>query len=552
MTVALSAGVQSPAQTSADQPAEIKAIGPITIQAPPSGARQGPVFSEGEIGDLLKPFLGTTCAPATIADALARRYRFLGYVPGVDVTCDTGRLDVSIRESSHQIVLITFDAAELSLVGVSPDTDIEERRRLYSVPGGSIRAVLRGLLQTHEGDLYNHERYRSDSAALGRLGYAVAFVPGATAGPEGYPRGAYLVQSLIRRRSNEYEGPPRRTSYLGGTAAYGPRTGTAGGLLFQETDLFTRLDSLTVAPSYGAELGGTIAYTTPLLTARESPRRLYDIGGSVFSSFQNDRLLDGNETDERRSGGAINLGMRPLGLGAPHDVRWQIGLRHERVTVGGGAAPSNSENLTLVQLGATYEWRHVYRSPSLSLRLAPAVDFSVDAVGGRRSFVRPAIDATLHGRFPSRLEADLHFLAGTVDREVPAAELWSLGGPGTVRGFREDAFLGRHVLAQQSELWVPLFRTLASRPVAPGEPLPGPGDLPLERPTARLLKVAFFVDAGHLTGTVDGRAETILGAGVGLRFVIPRQPLVLRLDYGWGLGGRGGDSFPYFSAGYRF
>ncbi len=552
ITVALSAGAPIRAQGPPEGPADIKAIGPVTVLAPPPGGRHRPVFSEGRIRDFLESYLGTACDPVAIAETLSRRYRFLGYVPEVRATCDTGRLDLSIRESSHQIVLITFDAGDLSQIGVSPDSDVETTRRLYPVPGGSIRAALSGLLQTREGDLYNHERYRSDSAALGRLGYAVAFIPGPPAVPEGYPRGAYLVQSLTRRRLDEQAERPHSTSYLGGTAAYGPRSGSSGGVLFQESDLFTRLDSLTVAPSYNAGLGGAIGYTTPLLTARESPRRLYDLGGTVFSYFQHNRLLEGDETDERRSGGSISLGLRPLGLEAPSDLRWQIGLRHERVTVGGIASASNNENLTFFQLGATYEWRHVYRAPSLSLRLAPAVDFSVDAIGGGRSFVRPSLDATLHGRYLSGLEADLHWLGGTVDRQVPATELWSIGGPATVRGFRSDAFLGRHVLAQQAELWVPLFRTLASRSVAPGEPLPGPGDLPIERPTARLLKAAFFVDAGRLTGTADGRNETILGAGVGLRFVVPRQPFVLRLDYGWGLGGRGGDSFPYLSAGYRF
>ena len=46
--------------------------------------------------------------------------------------------------------------------------------------------------------------------------------------------------------------------------------------------------------------------------------------------------------------------------------------------------------------------------------------------------------------------------------------------------------------------------------------------------------------------------ESLLGAGVGIRFIIPRQPIVVRFDYGWGLGGRGNDSFPYLSMGYRF
>jgi hypothetical protein len=40
--------------------------------------------------------------------------------------------------------------------------------------------------------------------------------------------------------------------------------------------------------------------------------------------------------------------------------------------------------------------------------------------------------------------------------------------------------------------------------------------------------------------------------GVGIRFVVPGQPLVMRVDYGWGLGPNGGGSYPYFALGYHF
>src|SRR5262249_14478252 len=190
-------------------------------------------------------------------------------------------------------------------------------------------------------------------------------------------------------------------------------------------------------------------------------------------------------------------------------------------------------------------FRHVYRSPSVTLRLAPAFDISVTAAGGSRSFVRSGLDATVHDRYASGFETDFHLLGGTIDREVPAVEQRSLGGPTTGRGFKEDPFLGQRVLALQSEVWIPFFRTLTARANEPGGLLPEPGELPVERPTARLLKAALFVDAGRVTGTDDGTSASLLGAGVGIRFVVPRHPLVLRLDYGWGLGAHGGDSYPY-------
>ena len=52
---------------------------------------------------------------------------------------------------------------------------------------------------------------------------------------------------------------------------------------------------------------------------------------------------------------------------------------------------------------------------SLTTRLAPSIDISLDRAGGQRSFVRPSLDATLHDRSLSGFETDLHVLGGTLD-----------------------------------------------------------------------------------------------------------------------------------------
>jgi len=227
-------------------------------------------------------------------------------------------------------------------------------------------------------------------------------------------------------------------------------------------------------------------------------------------------------------------------------LRLQIGFRHERLDLSRPPPGEEEENLTLLQLGATQEWHHTYRRPSLTLRLAPNFDFALNRGGGARSFVRPSLDATLHSRVPSGLEFDFHFLAGTVDRAVPAVEQWTLGGPTTVRGFREDAVLGRDLTALQSEIWIPFVRSAAARlPPAADEEDPV---LPRFEPrAARFIRMALFVDGGTMARSAAAGSTALYGAGVGLRFVVPHQPLIVRIDYGWGLGVHGGDSFPYLS-----
>ncbi len=527
-----------------------KPIASIRIVAAHPGASGHPVFTERQIRAYLKTLLERPCDAAAAAESLARRYRFLGYVPAIHATCESEGLRLSIRESSHRIELITFDPAELSRIGVKPDRDFEDAHRLYPVPAGGPRALLRALLETREGDLYNYQRYRNDRLALARLGYAIAFVGGATDGEETYPAGAYLIQSLTPPPADRsYR---RETNYLGATGGYAPRTGGSVGALYQKDEVFGRFDQLTISPNYNTALGGGLTYRSPLLAHREDPRRLYDFEVDLFSNFQHNRDLLGTLTDQRRSGIGGTFGIRPLGLRAPNDLHIQIGVRHERLDLSRPPPGQAEENLTLLQLGATHEWRHTYRHPGLTLRLAPNFDFSLDRGGGERSFVRPSLDATLHSRMPSGFEIDLHFLGGTIDRTVPTFEQWSLGGPTTVRGYREDTLLGRDLAALQMELWIPFARP-APGPLSPATGAEGRAAPPRFEPrAARFIRMALFIDGGTIATTAFGSSASIYGAGVGLRFVVPHQPLVVRIDYGWGLGDRGGDSFPYLSMAYRF
>jgi outer membrane protein assembly factor BamA len=508
------------------------------------------VFTAERLQHDLRDRVGAECDPAVVAESIGRRYRFLGYVPSIEAECAEGELRVTVRESSHRIDLIAFDAAELSRLGVAPAPGFVERLRLYPVPEGAQRALLRGLLQTREGDLYNHERYRSDSEALRSLGYTIAFIPGPVPASGEYPPGAYLIQSLQPPVAGERR--RGRTHYLGATARYGPRERSSVGAVYQKRELFGRFDRFLLSPSFNAALGGDLSYAAPILADRQDPRRLYDLEVGLFSDLRHNRLLEDIETDERRSGASVALGIRPLLLRAPHDLRHRLGIRHERVALEDAVPGQEERDLTTLELSAVHEWRHTYRWPSLTARLAPTLEVAVDAAGGDSSFVRTGVDGTIHARTPAGIELDLHLVGGSLDREVPAYELWSLGGATTVRGFREDAFLGRHLTALQIEAWFPFVRPLESRPITPGTSPADAAQAPVEPRVGRLFKWAVFVDGGTISGIPGGGRETLHGAGLGLRFVVPRRPLVVRLDYGRGLGEPGGDWFPYLSLGYRF
>lgn len=525
-------------------------VGAIRFVVPgTTGGETGPdgaVFSGARVRSWVENDIGRPCEPARLAEAVASHYRALGYVPTVKVSCDGGEADLQVRESSHRVAIITFDVPDLAPLNVKPQRLLDEKQ-FYPVPESAPRAVLRGLLQTRPGDLYNVERHRLDRIALGRLGYALLFIPGAAPEEDVVGDGAYLIQSLTQMTeeggSKQHRGP---LNYLGGTAGYGPQTGGTAGVVYQRHDILTGLDTISVTPTFSTAWGGEIGYTAPVVSAHKEPKRIYDIGGSLFTTFVNNRQLDGAERDERRTGGSLGLGARPLGLEAPNDLHLEAEVRREYVDVDG----LDASDLTLLRLSAVHEYRHFWRSPSLLLRTIPALELSF-AAGNGVPYVRPALQFTAHGRFRTGFEYELRLGGGGIDRPVPQFQLFTLGGSTTVRGFKEDTFLGRGIAYLQSELWIPFARPLEGRPVGPEEAA-DPTRVPIESRLARAIKGAVFVDGGEVWQSPGLDRESLSGAGVGLRLAVPGEPLVVRIDYAWGFGPNGGKAYPYIALGYGF
>jgi hemolysin activation/secretion protein len=165
--------------------------------------------------------------------------------------------------------------------------------------------------------------------------------------------------------------------------------------------------------------------------------------------------------------------------------------------------------------------------------------------------VRPALQFTAHGRFRTGFEYELRLGGGGIDRPVPQFQLFTLGGSTTVRGYKEDTFLGRGIAYLQSELWIPFVRPLEGRPVGPEE-IADPTRVPFESRLARAIKGAVFVDGGEVWQSPGLEQASIYGAGMGLRLVVPGEPLVVRIDYAWGFGPHGGNAYPYIALGIGF
>jgi hypothetical protein len=512
------ARADTPASETAPGLLDRVAIIRFVVPGPTGGetAPDGTVFQGDTLRHFLDAEIGRPCEPARLAEMIAGHYRALGYVPSIHASCDDGVASLDVRESSHRVAIITFDVSDLDPLGV-------KAQRL------------------------NVERYRLDRLALVRLGYVLLFIPAGAPPDDAVGEGAYLIQSVTPLE--EEGGPHQRRgplNYLGGTAGYGPRTGGTAGLVYQRHDVLSGLDTISVTPTFSTAWGGEIGYSAPLVAAHKEPKRIYDLGGSLFTTFINNRQIEGEERDERRTGGSISIGARPLALPAPHDLHLEAEVRREYVDVDG----LDTSDLTLLRLSAVHEYRHVWRSPSLLLRTIPALELSFDA-GSGVPYVRPALQFTAHGRFRTGFEYELRLGGGGIDRPVPQFQLFTLGGSTTVRGYKEDTFLGRGIAYLQSELWIPFVRPLEGRPVGPEE-IADPTRVPFESRLARAIKGAVFVDGGEVWQSPGLEQASIYGAGMGLRLVVPGEPLVVRIDYAWGFGPHGGNAYPYIALGIGF
>jgi hypothetical protein len=509
----------------------IRIIGRVKIRPVP-GRR--PVYSIEKIEKLLRPFVGGEWDPGEIETLLEDRYRFLGYLPRVRATVQAGILDIRIRESRFLLKLITRDPNELSRIGILP-------RRGSTDPFPDDPEIPDWILQQNllagPGDYDNLERYAQERYRLARFGYDIAFIAGVPDPDTGFDSGAYL---LVPRGQGGRAGvesveklPPDR-NYLGGSASYGPRRGTTVRATYRRWKWLTPFDFLEVSPEYNTEFGGEIRYRTDYLFPERFAHRNVSFSVRLFSELIPNRVIAGQETDERTEGGRVFFGIGLVPEKKSHDL--ELGLEFERsnLDLSGDFLAPVVDDFAFLRLTSRYTYRHLYRPPRFQLRALPALVLSLDKLGGEVAYELLSVDANLHGFSFHRYQLDFHLIGGVMGGDVPLTQELRIGGANTVRGFEEEDFSGTRMIAVQSELWFPLA---PERPAGP-------------RFLSRLMG-AVFLDAGLIGGGRQGPSGEPVGAGFGLRYTLSGRPFFVKLDYGIGIHDGGDDHF-YMSIGFHY
>ncbi|MFP4692693.1 MAG: BamA/TamA family outer membrane protein [Halothece sp.] len=426
--------------------------------------------------------------------------------------------------------------------------------RTFDENGEEIDGRTRDFIVTREvelspGDVFQRETARSDLERIFGLGIfedaSLSFTPGDD------PRKVVLNFDVV-------EG---NTGSVGAGAGVSSATGLFGTVSYQEQNLGGNNQNLSAEVQAGER---TLLFNTRFRDpwiAGDPHRTSYAVDlfrrrslSVIFDEGETEVDLPNGDTPRVvRTGGGVTFG-RPLSSDPFTRAEWRLsaGLNYEQVQIqdsDGDIAPvdelgnqlssdeGGTDDLFLVELGATQDLRDNSRQPTSGSVLRLSVDQSIPIGSGSIFLTRPEVSYSKFfpvdwTNFTDGAETlAFNVQAGTVIGDLPPYEAFSLGGSNSVRGYEQgDVGAGRSFLQATAEYRFPVFNIISG---------------------------ALFVDVGTDLGTGDdvpGNPAEVrdkpgsgFGYGAGVRVQSPLGPI--RLDFGVN---DEGDNRIHFGIGERF
>lgn len=235
-----------------------------------------------------------------------------------------------------------------------------------------------------------------------------------------------------------------------------------------------------------------------------------------------DRIRIG-EARETRRGGSISFGTQLERLGnVTVTGRWE---RHDVYNIFNTPITNEQYDISAIRFGTRIDTQDKYPYPSEGVNM----DFSYESallrtggsVGFTKLFVHYEVAHTLAGRhtFIPRLRL------GLGDDAVPTSEQFSLGGPESFYGYREDNARGRQLLSASLEYLYRLpFRVFVDTYVKVRYDI---GSIWLRPEEIRLVDLQHAIGLGLGFDTPAGPAEIAVGRSFYLRSDLLERPLAL-------------------------
>ena len=324
--------------------------------------------------------------------------------------------------------------------------------------------VLR-FVQVKPGDLYNERAIQRSVSRLNDLGIFSEIQGFLQEGPQ--PGQAIVVIQVKEAKIQRID--------LGGS--YSPEGRLVGQVTYTHLNLFGRAQQLTAAVNtgtIGGKIGGQVTYLNPLVGGPDT-----SLAVQAFSdvNFRFSEALATGEARyfERRTGARASL-TQPAGTAKT----LSYGIRYENTTIENLPTASLTTDLSsgkvIVSSGRLVEDRRLFLVlPASGNYAAGALEagYSSPDIGSASGIAKGHFDRRwyipLRAITPAELESEnrrptptlaIRLSAGTSAGKLPFYEQYFVGGVTDLRGYAESRFWGRNFFTLNTEMRMPLSRSI--------------------------------------------------------------------------------------------
>lgn len=361
---------------------------------------------------------------------------------------------------------------------------LETRVGDISVQGNKITKdrVIRKLIRTRPGDVYNREKWRSDLVRLYGTGWFETVEPEPTTPDVG------VVDLAIDLKET-------RTGTFNVGLQLDPENSLAGILRYSQSNVGGTGQNFGInllQSTQGVGPSVDLDYSNPFIDDRQTTFRaslysrvIFRFQGGFLGSSSGSGLTDASQYNERRTGTSFGFS-RPI----KDNVNAGISLRAENVTTHNVTTDTADQNnfvrqdgfVSVLTGGITRDRRDVPIDPSrgdwIQFNLEPGFS-DINRVGGLTSDVG-ILGPSFFGKAsfeyrkyltdgpprgfklddPRRVLA-FRLRAGTIVGNVPFFEQYFAGGSESVRGYAEDRFWGKNTIISTLEYRYPLQKSFS-------------------------------------------------------------------------------------------
>ncbi len=336
-------------------------------------------------------------------------------------------------------------------------------------------------------------------------------------------------------KEKNWELPKDKKRYAGGGFEYLPNQGIrffALGQISRFSFLPNSLDTISgKIGAAGDKPFGAINYFGDYLFFNKIHKRM-SLQITFESDLETERKLDETLTDERRISGAARFEFEFFRDRLGNLLRVFAEAKRTELIFETENNAEIKQKLTTLDLGAFYLFETTEKEYPLRLKIEPTVKFGLGLANREEKFRKFTIKGNIHKVLPERFEIDHSARFEFASIRTPVYELSSFGGGDVIRGFRRDEILGRKLWSLQNEVWIPL-------------PVGNADSKGLEAMLRQKVKLSPFYDVGGVYDVNNSTPSIRSGAGVGLRLIY--NPIILKLDYGYGFQSENRKGKFYFS-----